>query len=571
MLSRDEAIALASSAGAPLELQEVNTRAGVPQKWFVNGPQTLRELYEQNLTDATFFVYDDERYTFRDSYQLAANLACYLRDQCGVKHGDRVAIAMRNYPEWAVALQAITSLGGIAVALNAWWQPEEMEYAINLTETSVIIADQERIDRISKISPRPDLPVVAVRTPCPGWAVEFERTIKGAGEMPAVELCPDDDAVILFTSGSTGHPKGSVSTHRNILAALLSWELDYTAGILQADSVIDEEKLRSLSLAQNSALLAMPLFHVNGMHAVLFSAFRTQRKIVSMYKWDPALAADLIDRENIAQVVGTPAMTGDLVDYSHRSGRTMASLQSAGGGGAPRATSQVKGIKSNMKNAVPFTGWGMTETNSIGTGIYGQDYLDHPASSGRCSAILEIATIDSEGCFLPRGERGELVIRGTSIIHGYWNRPDANAESYIDGWFRTGDVAYVDEEGYLYVVDRIKQLIIRGGENIGCGEVEEALLEVPQVVEACVYGLPDERLGETVAATLYIGSDLTETQVTEFLASRLAKFKIPDRVEFSTEPLPRIASGKIDKRVLQQQHQAKLGGTGAESQTHENA
>lgn len=556
-MNRHDVVGMVTSEKAPWELQEVEVK-GATQKWFVNGPQSLRQLYEDNLSDEPFYAYEDECYTFQEVYRMAASLAQQLQSRYGVKHGDRVAIAMRNYPEWPIALEAITSIGAIAVAINAWWQPEEIDYAFKLTGVTVVIADQERIERISHIAPESTPHIIAVRAAPSDSTTPIDTLTSSNDPMPSVGIHPDDDAVILFTSGSTGHPKGSVSTHRNILAALLSWEVDFVTHFIMENGEFDQEKIGSAAKSQSTALLAMPLFHVNGLHAVLLSAFRTQRKIVSMYKWDAATAADIIDNEGISTFVGTPAMTGDLVEYAKRSHRNLESLRSTGGGGSARATSQVKDIGQSLKNAAPFTGWGMTETNSIGTGIYGADYLKNPNSSGMCSAVLEVSTIDEQGNFLPPGDRGELVVRGTSVIHGYWNQPQANKESFVGEWFRTGDVAYIND-GHLYVVDRIKQLIIRGGENIGCGEVEDALLDHPDVIEASVYGVPDERLGETVAATLYISADAKNVAISDYLQSKPAKFKVPEYLKLCTEQLPRIASGKIDKRRLRQEHIGDLG------------
>jgi long-chain acyl-CoA synthetase len=556
-MNRHDVVGMVTSEKAPWELQEVEVK-GATQKWFVNGPQSLRQLYEDNLSDEPFYAYEDECYTFQEVYRMAASLAQQLQSRYGVKHGDRVAIAMRNYPEWPIALEAITSIGAIAVAINAWWQPEEIDYAFKLTGVTVVIADQERIERISHIAPESTPHIIAVRAAPSDSTTPIDTLTSSNDPMPSVGIHPDDDAVILFTSGSTGHPKGSVSTHRNILAALLSWEVDFVTHFIMENGEFDQEKIGSAAKSQSTALLAMPLFHVDGLHAVLLSAFRTQRKIVSMYKWDAATAADIIDNEGISTFVGTPAMTGDLVEYAKRSHRNLESLRSTGGGGSARATSQVKDIGQSLKNAAPFTGWGMTETNSIGTGIYGADYLKNPNSSGMCSAVLEVSTIDEQGNFLPPGDRGELVVRGTSVIHGYWNQPQANKESFVGEWFRTGDVAYIND-GHLYVVDRIKQLIIRGGKNIGCGEVEDALLDHPDVIEASVYGVPDERLGETVAATLYISADAKNVAISDYLQSKLAKFKVPEYLKLCTEQLPRIASGKIDKRRLRQEHIGDLG------------
>jgi long-chain acyl-CoA synthetase len=344
------------------------------------------------------------------------------------------------------------------------------------------------------------------------------------------------------------------SCHRNIITALMSWELDAHAGAL----------MRGRQLAappeQPATLLAVPLFHVTGSHAVYLSSYRQNRRIVSMYKWDVELAAELIERERISSVVAPPAMTGDLVETATRTKRDLSSLITVGGGGAPRAPSQVRGIDRAFKRALPNTGWGMTETNAIGTGILGRDYLDHPESSGRCSAVLDLRIVDEDGKELPTGERGELQIRGSSIFRGYWNRPDADAETFVNGWMRTGDVATLDEDGFLYIVDRIKDLVIRGGENIGCGAVEAALLEHPDVLEASVYGVPDERLGEEVGATVYTQGSLDEGALRDFLEPRLARFEIPRHLQLTDAPLPRTASGKIFKRQLRDEAVVALAG-----------
>ena len=371
--------------------------------------------------------------------------------------------------------------------------------------------------------------------------------------MPDVDVQPEDPATIFYTSGSTGFPKGAVATHRNILSALLSWELDGQSAFLSAGITPPENE------HQVATLLAVPLFHATGSHAVYLSSYRAQRKLVAMYKWDSELAAELIEQEHISSFVAPAAMTGDLVQAAKRSNRDLSSLLTVGGGGAPRAPEQVKDIDDSFEAAMPNTGWGMTETNAIGTGIGGADYLLRPASSGRVSAVLDIKIVDEQGGEKPQGERGELLIRGVSIIPGYWNRPEANKETFTDGWLRTGDVAYLDEEGYLFIVDRIKDLIIRGGENIGCGEVEAALVEHPLVIEASVYAMPDERLGEEVGATVYAKPELDLDELNSFLAEHLAKFKIPRYIQVQEQALPRIASGKIYKRQLRDEAIAELG------------
>jgi len=549
-LNRNEALAQLTAAGQPYEL-ETKLHYGQPCRIFKNAPASLRDLFEEARSDETFIVYENERLSFEESWQQAARLATLLAAQ-GVKKGDRVAISMRNYPEWILGFMAATSLGAIAVAMNALWQSDELAYGLKDSAPKVALIDGERLERMKAIEGRdPALKVYTVRTEGdhPAWATPLEDALKAIpsiAAMPDADIRPEDDATILYTSGSTGHPKGAVSCHRAILHALLSWELDGQAAALSAGVEIP------VPAAQPATLLAVPLFHATGTLAVYLASYRAQRRLVGMYKWDVAEAAQLIEKEQITTVVAPAAMTGDLVVYAEQHGADLSSLDYVGGGGAPRAPAQVKRIAQSFAKALPNTGWGMTETNAIGTGIAGQDYLDHPESSGRASAVLDLRVVDEAGTPLPPNTRGELQIRGTSLIRGYWNRPDANAETFVDGWLKTGDVAYLDDEGYLYIVDRIKDLVIRGGENIGCGAVEAALLEHPAVAEASVYGVPDERLGEEVGATIYCTADTTEAELRAFLEKRLAKFEIPRYLTFASEPLPRIASGKILKRALRE-------------------
>ena len=366
--------------------------------------------------------------------------------------------------------------------------------------------------------------------------------------MPANVIAQDDAATILYTSGSTGHPKGVVSSHRNILASLLSWELDRFIGDAVAGIVppVPADPL----LDQPGTLLAVPLFHVTGLHASFLSSYRTQRRMVCMYRWDVQAAAALIDANRLTSMVAPAAMSGDLVRVAQSKEFNLSTLLALGGGGAPRAPEQVGQIAASFQNALPATGWGMTETNAIGTGIGGQDYLDHPESSGRCSQVMQLKIIDEAGQALPTGQRGELLVRGTSLFSGYWKQPEVTAKSFMGDWFRTGDVAYLDDDGFLYIVDRIKDLIIRGGENIGCGLVEAALLLHPGVHEAAVYAVPDERLGEEVGATIYGNPELDLGALREFLNGQLARFAVPRYIVRSTAPLQRTPSGKIFKREI---------------------
>jgi long-chain acyl-CoA synthetase len=522
---------------------------------FRNAPLTLRDLFEDSVSDETFLVYQDERYTFAEVHQRVCQIAALLVNDYNIQKGDRVAVSMRNFPEWVMAFNAITSIGAIAVSMNALWLTDEMAYGLTDSGSKVLFADQERLNRLAPVYEQLEIQVIAVRplqALNPGIA-DLKDLIAGSTtiELPDVELQPGDPATIFYTSGSTDHPKGVLSSHLNIISALMSWELDYQARLAELQLVPEPPE------HQPAVLLAVPLFHATGSHAVMLASYRSQRKMVSMYKWDVEEAAALIEREKITNFTAPAAMTGDLVETAKRTNRDLSSLMVVGGGGAPRAPDQVKNIAKSFENALPGTGWGMTETNAIGTGIGGEDYLEHAGSSGRCSAVLDIRVVDESGSELSSGQRGELQIRGASVFKGYWNRN--NEDTFVDGWFPTGDVAYLDEDGYLYIVDRIKDLVIRGGENIGCAEVEAGLLEHEIILEASVYAIPDERLGEEVGATLYCSEDLSEEAIHEFLLERMAHFKIPKYIIFSPEPLPRIASGKIDKRQIRAEARQKLG------------
>ena len=561
--SRAEVLATLTAPGEPFELV-ASTVYGRESRFFKHAPETLRDLFADNVSNLDFLVYEDERLTFAEAYLKSAQIAQLLVRQYGITKGDRVAISMRNYPEWVLSFMAITSIGGIAVAMNSLWRPDEMAYGLIDSGAKVLLADDERLSRFAQIENIPetrvDVQTIAIRTsafpdsPELSLLLDEQAGEHGVLDMPQQRPEAEDDATILYTSGSTGHPKGVVSCHKNILAALMSWELDQTSAI----AMLPEAPLPPPQ--QAATLLAVPLFHATGSHAVYLASYRSQRKIVSMYKWDAALAAQLIEVEKISSFIAPAAMTGDLVQEAARTQRDLSTLASVGGGGAPRAPEQVRSIEKTFANALPGTGWGMTETNAIGTGIGGMDYLEHPESSGRCSAVMELKVIDDQGNALAAGERGELLIRGAAVFRGYWNRPDANEETFLPGgWMRTGDVAYLDDEGYLYIVDRIKDLVIRGGENIGCGEVEAALLEHPLVQEASVYAVPDQRLGEEVGTTLYVSSSVTESELSGFLQERLAKFKIPRYIHQQQTPLPRTASGKILKRDLREEACQRLG------------
>ncbi len=560
MITREQALEALTAAGQPYEIANVEA-IGRKIRAFKNAPRNLRELFAATRSDKEFLVYEDERYTFEQVWQRACTLAHALANDFGVKKGDRVAVAMRNYPEWIASYMAVSSIGAMFVAMNALWTADEMAYGLTMSTPKLLIADQERLDRLASMASAPSgFAIIGVRTTkqSPAGAQAWADVVRAPylTSMPDIDVAPDDDLQMLFTSGSTGHPKGAVSTHRNVIHALMSWELDlqaaFATGLLTPPPADPPPP-------QSVMLLGIPLFHVTGLLSCYMACYRYQRKLVMMYKWDVEKGADVIEREGVTHMTATPAITGDLVAFSRRTGRKFPTLITIGGGGASRAPEQVRAIDAVFEKAFPGTGWGMTETNAIGVGIASSDYLRKPESSGRVSAVLDIRVVDESNQPVPTGQRGELQIRGASIMRGYYNNPKANAENFVDGdWFKTGDVALIDEEGFVFIVDRIKDLVIRGGENIGCGAVEYALQEHPAVEEACVYGVPDERLGEEVGATLYVSAPVTEAELRSFLESRLAKFQIPRYFRLETQPLPRGATGKILKKDLRAQAAKEL-------------
>ena len=557
---RLDAFARITAAGEPYELVEREDIRG-PVRTFVNAPVSLRQVYEEARSDVEFIVADDQRWTFAEFWNDAAKIGHLLVDELGVTKGDRVAISMRNYPEWMLAFTAATSVGAIAVAMNSLWNAEEMSYGLNDSGASVIFADAERLALLESMeTPIDGLRVVAVRhSGSPVADVELSERMAAIGEvpMPEVDIAATDLALILYTSGSTGHPKGVLSNHHNVIVALMAWEVEYGALIERPGNVVAPEEGSELVPA---TLLGIPLFHVLGLHAVFLGSFRGQRKLVTMYKWDASVAAELIERERIVTFTGPPAVSGDLVRVAQSEGRDLSSLLTVGGGGAARPPAQVGQIDDSFEKALPNTGWGMTETNAIGTLILGAEYSERRLSSGPALCVIDLRVVDDEGNELPSGERGELQVRGPSMFREYWNKPEATADSFAEGgWFKTGDVAYIDTDGHLFIVDRIKDLIIRGGENIGCGGVEAALSSHPKVIEAAVYSVPDERLGEEVGTTMYVTKDFDEAELREYLVDHLAKYEIPRYITTMTEPLPRTGSGKLLKRQLREDTIAELG------------
>jgi long-chain acyl-CoA synthetase len=555
----DEAVAAITAPGGSFSMHE-EVIEGRPQWVFDRTPASLREVWatlRERDPDQVALVYEDERWTFREVADHIDALAALLADHYGVAPGDRVAIAMRNYPEWVTSFAAATSIGAIAVAMNAWWTTDELGYGLRDSGARVLIADDERVDRVVPLlglDDGLDLHVVGVRLrgdapPGPkgaeGVIDRMDDVLVPGAPLPDVEVAPGLDATILYTSGTTGEPKGAVSTHRAVLSALMAFACRSVVHAMVRGPVEAHPH-------PTCFILTVPLFHVTGLVPVMLGAVLGGNRLVMMYKWDPERALELIERERVTTFVGVPTMSWDLLESPDFARRDTSSLQSVGGGGAPAPPELVRRIDDGFARGRPSIGYGMTETNAYGPQNMGDDYVRKPRSAGRTVPVMRVIVTDPAGNEVSRGEVGEIRFTGPNLIRGYWNKPEATAETIVDGWLRTGDIGRMDGEGFVYVEDRAKDVVIRGGENIYCAEVEAAIYEHASVHEAAVFGIPHERLGEELAAAVHPkdGYVVVVEELQAFVGERLASFKVPTRVIVLDTRLPRGATGKILKRQL---------------------
>jgi long-chain acyl-CoA synthetase len=548
-----DACAVVCAPGSMFEIQEAEV-LGQTSKVFAGTPPNIRALYALAAarTDE-FIIFEEERWTMPRVLESAGQIGHLLVNDLDVQKGDRVAIAMRNFPEWIASFVAITAIGAVVVPMNAWWVTDELVFAIEDSGSKVVIADEERFTRMQAADTGAiEAQVVVVRTEqtLPDGVLNLDEALTAGATMPEVDINPDDDMTILYTSGTTGRPKGAVSTHRAVLSALLAFAARAAVGNLREPE--DPETVEDGGAPQTAFMLCVPLFHVTGLVPVMLGSFVSGAKLVMTYKWEPNRALELIEAERVTNFVGVPTMAWDLLEADTFAERDTSSLRSVGGGGAPMPPELVKRIDDNFQRGRPGLGYGMTETNAYGPQNAGDDFVNNPKSTGRPVPIMDVRVTDPFGTVLAAGQTGEIWFRSPSLIRGYWNRPEATAETIVDGWLRSGDIGHIDDEGFVYVSDRAKDMILRGGENIFCAEVEAAIYEHPAVYEAAVYGVPHERLGEELACHIMVkdGETIDAGELQKFVGERLAKFKVPSVITVVTESLPRNASGKILKREL---------------------
>jgi long-chain acyl-CoA synthetase len=546
-----------TAEGAPFEVTNIEV-GGVSVRAFKAAPPNVRALWLSTVPfgPRDYLVYQDERITYAEAHKRVAAIAAWMTAK-GVKSGDRIAIAMRNYPEWMLIYWAAVSIGVAVVGMNAWWAAAEIEFALNDSEPKIVFCDHERLDRIlERPASAARCHLVATRTENlpPGVSSWFHVVAKDAA-LPEVAVDPDSDACIFYTSGTTGRPKGAQLTHRGCINNLMN--MMFSAQV-QALATQQATAAPPKTPPIPVALLTTPLFHVTANNCGAYTVTAAGGVLVLMYKWDAGEALKLIERERVTSMSGVPVMSREVLTHPDFAKRDTSSLLTLGGGGAPLPPDLVAKIDAEVATARPNTGYGMTETCGIITSVSGDFFVDKPASCGPAMPTFEVKCVGDDGNTVAQGEIGELLVRGASVIKGYLNRPDATAESITNGWLHTGDVARIDEDGFIFVVDRKKDMVLRGGENVYCAEVEAAVHHHPAIAECCVFGVPDARLGEDVAAAVVLrkGYHLTAESLRAHCADHLARHKIPRNIWFMSEALPRNASGKFLKRELREKLKA---------------
>lgn len=556
-MSIKEIEAALCAPGARFEMETRDIGSVAIRTW-KNSPKTLAELaaigraHGQRL----FTIYEDERVTFDAWHRATAALAQELQ-RLGVSKGDRVAIAMRNLPEWPAAFFAATTIGAIVVPLNAWWTGQELSYGLSNAGVKVLVCDVERWERIGPHKAElPDLAHVLVSRAegalaAPGRKLEDVIGVPMSwaslpdANIPSVPLDPEDDATIFYTSGTTGNPKGALGTHRNITTNIFSSAYSAARACLRRGDIPPAP-------TPKVGLTVIPLFHVTACSAGMMTAVFAGNTTIFMRKWDTIQAFEIIQRERVNSTGGVPTIAWQMIEHPDRHKYDLSSLEAIAYGGAPSAPELVRKIKSEF-GALPGNGWGMTETMATVTSHSSEDYLNRPDSAGPAVPVSDLKIMSDDGAReMPVGEAGELWARGPQIVRGYWRNPEATAATFVDGWVKTGDLARLDEEGFCFIVDRVKDIVIRGGENIYSSEVENVLYDHPAVTDAALIGIPHRTLGEEPAAVVHLapGMSASEDELKDWVRARLAAFKAPVAIVFVKETLPRNANGKILKKDL---------------------
>jgi long-chain acyl-CoA synthetase len=554
-MDRQQIVAELTGPGGAFEIQDAAV-VGVPMRVYTSAPVSLRAVFEATRAfgEREFLIYEDERWTYAELYRRVRALA-HLLNERGIGKGDRIAIGMRNYPEWVLAFWACQSIGAVAVTLNAWWTGDELNYALEDSGARAAILDGERVERI--VPYLDSLPLEVVLGVRDAIGSEHAEPLDDAlapyldrVHLPAADIDPDDYSTIMYTSGTTGRPKGALATHRNHVTNLTNTFLGGAvagrlAGVVPANPP-----------PQPVSLQTFPFFHIGGLSGLYIST-ASGAKVALMYKWSADHALDLVQRERVSSIAGVPTVVRQLLERAKERELKLDSLAGIASGGAPVPPDLIDTIGVQFTRRVaPGNGYGLTETTSAVISNGGADYFARPNSVGRTAPVVEARVVDDRGVDVADGAIGEIWIKGPHVVQGYWNKPEATAEAFTDGWFHTGDLGYRDAEGFYYVVDRKKDVVIRGGENVYCAEVEAVLFEHPAVQDVAIIGLPHRMLGEEVVAVIEPRANgvIDADEIAAFVATRLARFKAPTQVLIHDGPLPRTATGKVLKRELKQKY-----------------
>jgi long-chain acyl-CoA synthetase len=529
LLSLREAHDRLTAPGQPFETETVTIRGVATTVWKHVPATAAQALTRGRLAGTRDFLIQGEARVSHEAFARAAIAVANHLVGRGVAKNDRVAIAMKNCPQWPVAFLGALLAGAIAVPLNAWWTQGELAYALADCGARFVFADAERRARL------------------PGAALLDVNAVAGAPESwamlpdappPDVTLDPEDDATIFYTSGTDGAPKGALGSHRAL-----------TTNIFAAPFVAARNRLRwddGAPPRPRVTLLAVPFFHVIGSLSVLLPNLAAGAALVLMPKFEVEKALALIARERVTVAGGVPAIALSLLDRRH--GHDLSSLELVTFGGAPCPDALARRVKDEL-GAWPGQGWGMTETSATCTTHSGRDYLTHPQSCGPALPVNRLKVMQ-DGAEAPPGAVGELWARGPGIVTGYWNRPAETDQSFRDGWVKTGDIASLDDEGFCTIHDRVHDMVIRGGENIYCSEVENILAQHPAVADAALVGVPHPLLGEVPAALVQARAPVAAAALRDFVRARLAAFKVPEQVLVQDGPLPRNANGKLVKQAV---------------------
>ncbi len=537
--------------GQPFETVDFE-RFGQQLPAFKNAPPSLAHYFAHYCNehkDLTFIVDGDIRLTFGECWEAATHVAAGLAQTHGIEKGDRVGIAARNSANWIIAYMGIIMSGGCATLLNGFWTGDELAYGIRLAECKLVLADEGRAKRLDGTD-HPAKLVIFDHDGPPSKGLSSTWADGNTAMAMLGELGPDDLATILYTSGSTGQSKGAWSDHRGVVHGTFS----YVSQSAMAAILLTQQGTPPSD--QPCALIAVPLFHVTGEVPLFLQSYGIARKLVMMPKWDAGEALRLMEAEKVSYFVGVPLMSYEIATHPDRASFDISSCKSFAAGGAPRPVDHVTKIKEAFPEGFPLLGYGLTETNGVGCGNFNENYMAKPGSTGKASRpMVDLAILDDDGNKLAQGKVGEVCIRTVANFRGYWKNDEATEAAFTsDGYFRTGDLGYLDEDEYLFIVDRKKDIIIRGGENITCIEVEEGIYAHEGIAECSVFGVPEERMGEVPAAVFYMkdGHSMTPEQLREFMLEKMAPFKVPlvEHIWISDKALPRLGTQKIDKRTV---------------------